>query len=181
MFCWLFRLMMSHAADGDNPLSPAAEKHIRHCADCRYFYSTCLLLSERLKSEIVSPDRNLSVRLRKRILTAMPHQQTKTISFRVKWWPAAVAACLTLIVLMGAMFFVERLDDRLATLNKIQTDIRNFQTIVGKEFPAAWPELIEGPLANEAKNLADDTEAAVRFLVACVAVDVTGPENESIN
>jgi hypothetical protein len=181
MFCWLFRLMISHAADGDNPLSPAAEKHIRHCEDCRYFYSTCLLLSERLKSEIVSPDRNLSVRLRKRVLTAMPHQQTKTISFRIKWWPAAVAACLTLIVLIGAMFFVKRLNDRLTAIRDVRTDIRNLQTIVGKEFPAAWPELIEGPLANEAKNLADDTEAAVRFLVACVTVDVTGPENESIN
>jgi hypothetical protein len=111
----------------------------------------------------------------------MPHQQTKTISFRIKWWPAAVAACLTLIVLIGAMFFVKRLNDRLTAIRDVRTDIRNLQTIVGKEFPAAWPELIEGPLANEAKNLADDTEAAVRFLVACVTVDVTGPENESIN
>jgi len=181
MFCWLFRLMISHAADGDNRLSPAAEKHIRHCEDCRCFYSTCLSLSERLKSEIVVSDRNLSVRLRKRVLTAMPHQQTKTISFRVKWWPAAAAACLTLIVLIGAMLFAKRMNDRMTAIRDVQIEIRNLQTLVGEEFPTAWPELIEGPLANEAKNLADDTEAAVRFLVACVAVDVTGPENGSIN
>ena len=181
MFCWLFRLMISHAADGDNPLSPATEKHIRHCENCRYFYNTCLSLSERLKSEMVSPDRNLSVRLRKRVLTAIPHQQTKTISFRVKWWPAAVAACLTFIVLIGAMFFVKRISDQLTAISNVRTEIKNLRTLVGEEFPTALPGLIEGPLAGEAKNLANDTEAAVRFLVACVAVDITGPENESIN
>jgi len=167
--------------DGDGVLSRAVERHIHRCANCQDFYSTCLSLSERLKSETVIPDRNLSARLRKHVLTAIPHQQTKTMKFTVRWWPAAVAACLTLIVLIGTMLIAKRFNDRLTAISNVQTEIQNLRTIVGKEFPTALPELIERPLASEAKNLADNTEAAVRFLVACVAVDVTGPKNESIN
>ena len=79
------------------------------------------------------------------------------------------------------MLIAKRINDRLTAISNMQTEIQNLRTIVSKEFPTALPELIEGPLASEAKTLADNTEAAVRFLVACVAVDVTGPENESIN
>ena len=41
--------------------------------------------------------------------------------------------------------------------------------------------LFEGPLEGEVRSLADDTESAVRFLVACVAVDVPAPAGESMN
>ena len=176
MFCWFFRLRISDAMDGDGVLSRAAEKHIRRCADCREFYDRCVSLADGLKGGAAISNDGISRRLNARILRSIPYPQVKMQKVGIRLWPAVTAACLMLIVLVGAMFLTKRLNNRLTAISDVQKEIQNIRAIVGEEFPTAWPELIEGSLVGEAKNLADDTEAAVRFLVACVAVDVTGDE-----
>ena len=47
--------------------------------------------------------------------------------------------------------------------------------------PAAWAGLVEKPLSDEIDNLAEETESAVRFLVACVAVNPTNISYELPN
>lgn len=191
MFCWLFKLMISHAADGDNPLSGTTEKHISHCANCRGFYETCLSLGEGLTREATISNEEVSKRLSNRILTAIHHRRTETYKVGMKLWPMAAAACVALIVLTGVLLMViqpekqqpNQYEQAVKVISDIVVSADNLSggRLVKENFPARWPRLIEEPLAGELNNLADDTESALRFLVACVAVDISGTEGKSMN
>ena len=39
------------------------------------------------------------------------------------------------------------------------------------DLEATWAGFVEEPLAEEIRSLADDTESAIRFVVACIYVD----------
>jgi len=191
MFCSIFRLMISHAADGDGRLSGTTEKHIRHCASCREFYKTCLSLGEGLTREAAISNEEISERLSNRILTAMHHRRTEAYKVGVKLWPTVAAACVGLIVLTGALLLLRQpekqqpnqYEQAAKVIRDIVVSADNLAggSLVKEQFPAGWPGLIQEPLANELNNLADDTESALRFLVACVAVDISGTEGKSVN
>jgi hypothetical protein len=91
------------------------------------------------------------------------------------------AACVALIVLMGVLFLAARRDDQDAGPPGRVEPVAAFRALVGENFPAGWPGLIKEPLANELNNLTNDTESALRFLVACVAVDISSTEGKSVN
>lgn len=187
MFCWFFRFMISRAADGNTNVSEATRRHIRHCADCREFYDTCLSLGEGLTREAAISNQEVSEQLSARVLKGMSCRRTEVHKVEIKLWIAAAAACVALIVLIGALFLVARRDER-DNVQPGQTQmavaiqqLRAVYEQVGQDIPITWPEVIEEPLATEFKSLVDDTESAVRFLVACVAVDISGAEGKSVN
>ena len=91
------------------------------------------------------------------------------------------AACVALIVLTGVLFLAVRRNGQDTNPSGRVEPVAALRALVGENFPAGWPKLIEEPLAGELNNLADDTESALRFLVACVAVDITDTENKSMN
>jgi len=146
MFCRFFRLVISHALDGDKQLSGLTKRHVRTCAGCDQFYKTCQWLADDLRREaaIVSHEGGCEV-LSGRILAAVTCRRRETYKVGIKLWPIITAAC------------------------------------VGLNLPKSWPRLIETPLASEFKNIMYDTESAVRFLIACVAVDIANTEVESVN
>ncbi|MBA7660495.1 hypothetical protein ES703_68497 [subsurface metagenome] len=176
MFCWFFRLMISHAADGDSRLSETTEKHIRHCASCREFYEICLSLGEGLAREAAISNEEVSERLSAHILKGMSRRRIGTYTIGLRMRPMVAAACVALIVLMGVLFLAVRRDGQDTGQPGQVEPVAALRALVGENFPAVWPGLIEEPLAGELNNLADDTESALRFLVACVAVDITDTE-----
>ncbi len=187
MVCWLFRLMISHTADKDNQPSDIIQEHMCNCADCREFYKTCQSLGERLTREALISNSRTSSRLNDHILNAIPTQRTETQKVRMKLWIAAAAACLALIVLIGASLLVIKHNGR----NNVQPnpaqmtvaiqELRSVYRQVGQDLSITWPQVIEEPLANEFENLTNDTESAVRFLVACVAVDISDAKGRPLN
>jgi len=181
MFCWLFRLMISHAADGDSRLSETTEKHIRHCASCREFYETCLSLGQGLTREAAISNEEVSERLSARVLKGTSRRRTDTYSVRLRMRPMVAAACVALIVLMGVLFLAARRDGQDTGQPGRVEPVAALRALVGENFPAGWPGLIKEPLANELNNLTNDTESALRFLVACVAVDISSAEGKSVN
>ncbi|MHC4461455.1 MAG: hypothetical protein ACYS6W_12165 [Planctomycetota bacterium] len=181
MFCSIFKLMISHAADGDNRLSETTEKHITHCASCREFYETCLSLGEGLTREAAISNEEVSERLSARVPKVMSRRRIDTYTVRLRLWPIMAAACVALIALIGILFLALRRDGQDAGPTAQVEPIAELRAMVGEDFAAGWPGLIEEPLANELNNLANDTESALRFLVACVAVDITDIDNKSMN
>lgn len=188
MFCSIFRLMISHAVDGDSQLAGTTEKHIRHCASCREFYKTCLSLAEGLTREAAISNQEVSERLSVSVLLwspyglkRMPRRRTETYSVGLRRRRTVAAACVALIVLMGILLLAVRRDDEDAGPPGQVEPIAELRALAGEDFAAGWPGLIKEPLAGELENLADDTESALRFLVACVAVDITDTKNESMN
>ena len=187
MVCWLFRLMISHTADNDNQPSGTIQEHVCHCADCREFYKTCQSLGERLTREALISNSRTSNRLNEHILNAIPSQRTETHKVRMKLWTVAAAACVALIVLIGASLLVMKWNGRNnfqpshAQMTIAIQELRSVYEQVGHELPITWPRVIEEPLANEFENLTNDTESAVRFLVACVAVDIADARGGPLN
>lgn len=187
MVCWLFRLMISHTADKDNQPSAIIQEHMCHCRDCSQFYQTCQSLGERLTREALISNSRTSSRLNDHILNAIPSQRTETHKAGMKLWTVAAAACVALIVLIGASLLVMKPNGR----KKVQSNpaqmtvaieqLRSVYRQVGQDLPITWPQVIEEPLANEFENLTNDTESAVRFLVACVAVDIAEPDGGPLN
>lgn len=187
MVCWLFRLMISHTADKDNQPSGLIREHMCNCRDCREFYNTCQSLGERLTREALISNSRTSRRLNEHILNAIPSQRTKTRKVVIKLWIAAAAACLALIIVTGASLIIMNQDGRKDVkpgspqMDVAIQQIRKVYDHVGRDLPATWPRIIEEPLASEFQNLANDTESAVRFLVACVAVDIADAKGRSLN
>ena len=187
MVCWLFRLMISHSADNDNRPSGIIREHISHCADCRDFYNTCQSLGESLTRQALISNSPTPRRLKENILNAIPSQLTKTHKVVRKLWIAAAAACIALFILTAVSLIVMKQDGRKNVppdprqMTLAIQELRSVYWKVGRDLPTSWPRVIEKPLASEFHNLANDTESAVRFLVACVAVDIADTKGRAVN
>ena len=188
MFCWFFKFMISHVQDGGGSPSGITQKHIRRCADCRQFFNTCYSLGECLTREAAVSNKRLSGRLSEHILSAIHNQGTEIRKVQMKFWIPAAAACLALIVLIGSLLLLTRRDDSRDDIQPGQLqmtvaiqELRKVYDQVGRDIPANWPRMIEKPLASEYERLANDTQSAVRFLVACVNVDIADAEGGALN
>jgi hypothetical protein len=179
--------MISHTADNENQPSEIIQEHMCNCADCREFYKTCQSLGERLTREALISNSRTSSRLNDHILNAIPSRRTETQKVGMKLWIAAAAACVALIVLTGVSLLVMKPNGRSnvqpnpAQMTVAIQELRSVYEQVGQDLPITWPQVIEEPLANEFENLANDTESAVRFLVACVAVDIADTRGRPMN
>jgi hypothetical protein len=180
-------MMISHTADKDNQPSGIMQEHMCNCADCREFFKTFQSLGERLTREASISNSRTSRRLNEHILNAIPSRRTETQKVGMKLWIAAAAACVALIVLTGASLLVIKpnapniVQPRPDQMTVAIQELRSVYRQVGQDLPITWPQVIEEPLANEFENLTNDTESAVRFLVACVAVDIADARGRPIN
>jgi len=177
MFCSYFKWKISAAMDSGGRLSRAVEKHIRRCADCREFYNGCVSLAYGLRSEAAVSDGRIPPRLNERILMAVPYRRAGTQKIAVRLWPVAVAACVALVVLLAVLFVSKRQEGRTAGEGDMPTPIQVVGDLMKGDFTGTWSRLIEKPLGGELQNLENNTESAVRFLVACVTVNVTITKN----
>ena len=181
MFCWLYRFMISNAVDADNRLSAGTRRHIEKCADCRGFRQMCLSLDEGLRREAArrGADEELPAQFGRRVLAAVPARGAATYKLPIRWArPALAAGCIALAVLIG-VFFVSFGPNESPVAERARID--GLYNLMGDGHPAAWAGLVHKPLAGEIENLAEGTESAVRFLVACVAVNPTNAGSELPN
>jgi hypothetical protein len=112
-------------------------------------------------------------------MAVISDQSAETYKLPANWRPAVAAASIALAVLVGALFLAPPQTEPPPPGPRRVTEI---PSLTRYEIPtAAWAGLVERPLAGEFKNLADNTESAVRFLVACVAVDPTRTANKLPN
>lgn len=152
MLCWLFRLMISDAADSNKPIGPWTHRHVMGCVSCRRFHQSCHLLAEGLQSEtprLTSAGRTNATHVRR------AHPQ------RPIWADLAAAACIVLVALVG-----------IALLRQRPQPAKYPFTVsaIGMNLSTAWTRMFEAPLIGEAQNLSNDTQAGIRFLVSCLDV-----------
>lgn len=179
MFCWFFRLAISHTTDADKPLSAATKRHADRCPDCREFYHLCRSLAEDLRREVAAFSRDTPAKLSERIMRNVAGTETQTSNIRILLRPIAVAACIALIALASVFVSVQR--RHIQHKNEIAKTVATFRNLVGRDLSPELAELVEKPLAGELQNIVRDTESAARFLWTCVAVDVTFTEAKSTN
>ena len=165
MFCRFFKIMISHAADVDKPLDGMTRRHIQRCRSCKRFYEICHWLGDGLRAE--AADLNCTYELLTEQITdslANPSKRSRHVPFRLKYF--AVAACIALAATASIIFMLKPPRPRI--LKELTMPISD---LLETDLSATWAVIVEEPLAGEMKNLADNTESVIHFLVACVDVD----------
>ena len=162
MPCWLYRFMISHAADSDREPGKRTKRHIARCAACRSFYEGWETVRRALQAEaeaLKQAPGHMTEQI-SRVL-AEPPRRRAPISAGVK---LAAAACLALAALIGVRAMMRTqpppppADQPVPTINLTGADLKT------------WTRLVERPLASELENLASDTESGVRFVASCLNV-----------
>jgi hypothetical protein len=144
-------------------------------------------LGESLTRQALISNSSTPRRLKENILNAIPSQFTKTHKVVRKLWIAAAAACAALIIVTAASLIVMNRDDRTnipphpQQMSLAIQELRSVYWKVGRDLQTTWPTMIEKPLASEFKSLTNDTHSAVRFLVACVDVEIADAKDRPLN
>jgi hypothetical protein len=164
MFCWFFRIKISHAADTDRRLDRMTQRHAQRCESCRRFYERCQSLGDGLRAGAMDPSLGCE-RLIERITDALAGLSKNTRHARIGRKQFAAAACIILAVAAGIKFISGPPRQRssvapmMSVGDLLQTDVE-----------ATWAGLVEKPLSGQIESLTENTESAIRFLVACVDV-----------
>jgi len=165
MFCRLFKMMISHAADVDKSLSGIVRSHTERCENCQRFYESCQLLEAGLKAE--AKDLSSSLELpTERIIDGLSGPSKLSYHAPVGLKRLAAAACIALVAAAGIMFISKPLEP-----HPPAEPAMSISDLLPTDLEATWAGFVEEPLAGEMKSLADDTESAIRFIVACINVE----------
>jgi hypothetical protein len=165
MFCRLFKMMISHAADMDKPLGGIAQTHTERCESCRRFYESCRLLEDGLRAEAMDLSSNCELPT-ERIIDGLSGSSKRSRHVPIRLKRFAAAACIALAATAGIMFISKPPEPRPPAEPPL-----SISDLLPTDLEATWAEFVEEPLAGEMVSLADDTESVIRFLVACIDVD----------
>ena len=179
MWCVLHKWKISNALDGCGQLEQRQKRHLVCCHSCRGFFNSSLFLAEGLRSQAEDAIPAIPTRLHDRIAESISGDRRPILRSKPFVRRRIVAASMAAVVMMGVVLgtvIYGGISRRANTANTVAT----LQTIFGTEgLPAtslgeSLGGALERPLSGEIRNLADQTESAVEFLVACVTVDVGG-------
>jgi hypothetical protein len=181
MLCSLFRFMISHAADAGNQPGRVTARHLQTCSSCREFYNFCRQLDANLPAGAEVLNCDVSAALHEKILHKIDKTDTETFKPHIQFWPLAAAAVLVVFILLGGIYYFKSQQPAGPQINQ---DNPNLATIPN-ELPGlvtnntitiltGTNDMLENQLKEEFQNISDDTESAVRFLFACVNVDMAG-------
>jgi len=185
MLCRLYKWRISCSIDDECALSEAVKKHLLKCPGCRAFFSTSLLLAERLpvQAELLSAE--IPARVHGEV-SRMISQEMKPEKKEAGYRRRMVAAAAVLIVWLGviAIALLREKPVRVADSDEYVEASRKLREIFAADglmqenLVESLPGLLERPVSGELRNIADETESAVRFLLACLTVQNPMPVPE---
>ncbi len=186
MSCLFHKWKISGALDNDSLLNEETKRHLLKCRPCREFFNSSVSLAEGLASQAVVSSPDIPVRLRKRIGRAISGGGTQAQVSQVRrTWAVRgrlAAACVMLVAVLGLVAVGVFHRDGISTQASTAGATAQLQRIFGTDKLTAGnltesiPGFLERPVTGELRNLADQTESAVEFLLACVTVSNPIPE-----
>lgn len=154
MLCLLSRFRISAAIDSGKDVGPWTRRHLGRCDGCRRFHRACQTLDHALRSEAADSAFVSSP-------SSRPRRTLRLIRLAI-----AAAACIGMAASISWMSRPEQPANSVSSLYVIATP--------HVELASVWTRAIEAPLVLEARNLSDDAQSSVRFLVTCLAVQPAG-------
>ncbi len=178
MFCWLYRVWISHVLDGERVLPGSLKEHIRTCDSCRRFYQTSLMMADRLKQEAPGGMFNrLFVDLTGQALPLSQGRQRRSLR------PWRAAAAVFVVVLAGGVIYwgVSTTLPQPAPKNELQSFTETLyehgfaaDTFTGRT-DGSLQTLAAGPFQQEMSRITEDANRALDFLV--VSLVQSDPQN----
>ena len=178
MFCRFHKFMISNALDGGKPLGRLTRRHLQRCHACNRFLDLCRTMDQRLRVERVEFHNAVQPVLSRRVLDASPIQAgpSKRFTKTMRPWLAA-AACIAILAVPAILLVMRSAppapDQRYQQAAELAASLYDSGTLFAARIandPLLLPSAVEAPVRNEIRNVAADTESAVRFVVASVPV-----------
>lgn len=167
MWCFIHRFIISLAADENRRPSSLTLRHIERCDSCRRFFEHCLLMAAESKCGTDELSTERSGEYARRVIASIP-ERPRMNELHVRLRPLAAAACIGLLLVGVAVFYAVR-PDRPAQRSSQPPVV---QQIPAGDILAVLNRPLADPLSGELKQITDEADSAVKFLVACVNVDI---------
>jgi predicted anti-sigma-YlaC factor YlaD len=179
MWCVLHKWKISNALDGYGQLEQRQKRHLVCCHSCREFFNSSLFLAEGLRSQAEDAIPEIPARLHDRIAESISGDRRPILRSKPFVRRQIVAAGMAAVVMLGVVLgtvIYGGMSRRANTVNTVTTlrSIFGSEGLTAISLPESLGGALERPLSGEIRNLANQTESAVEFLVACVKVDVGG-------
>jgi len=126
-------------------------------------------MGQALRQEAAELKDSLQMPAGERVLGAISRQPTKARRIRIGYYPLAAAACSMIAALLTWAVFSSLPKEPPGTDERPDFSIVN--AFLRNDLPPTWASRVEKPLADEVESLSEGTKSAVRFLVACVAIN----------
>lgn len=175
MFCWFFRLMISHLNDVNRPVRGATKRHLSKCDDCRQFHDLCHLLGKALSDKAKVLGQFCPSSLNEQILQNIAKSDMNSTGRRIRFHPMAVAAGIVFFLLIG--IFLPLSGRKTENNDKFNDAVAEFAGFVNISRGRELTGLVEKPFETELQYIISDTKSAANFLFTCVAVDLGDTEN----
>ena len=185
MWCVLHKWKISNALDSHGQLAQRQKRHLVCCHSCREFFNSSLFLAEGLTSQAQVAFPEIPAKLHDRISESISGDRQPIIRnrpfVRRRIVAASVAAVVMLGVVLGTIIYsgISRRTNTAETVATLRS-IFGTEGLAQTSLPESLGGVLERLLSGEIRNLADQTESAVEFLVACVTVDIGGEMGEII-
>jgi hypothetical protein len=185
MFCFVYRLLISHAEDQDRPVGPSVQNHCSGCPACRHYFNETRALARGLRQPEVIDDSARATEFNQRILSTLDRRHNdpapSLVAPRIFRTPAVAAATVGLLIAVGSLLYIShRHNDSIApeTLSRMQQDIQAFILPGGSPLPGAmawqqpddWSQWVETPMSRELDHIIGDATAAADALLTCLSL-----------
>ena len=169
MFCWFFKLTISHSFDVDKPVGGIIKNHIDKCEECRHFSKVCGSLKKTLPEEAKIMGQKYPPAPMEKIMQNISESPVNSFTVMNKCRPIAIAAMIAFVFSLGIMFYQsKRHNEKNENFDKAVNEIAG---MVSFDREGYLSELIEEPLDTELKNIIADAESAAYFVFSCVGVN----------
>jgi hypothetical protein len=170
MFCWFYRLNISHSFDAEKPVIGITRKHLENCESCRHFYNAIHFMESALPAEAKLLTKDFSSESNAQILQNITELKMKPAPFRINLRPVAVAAGIVYIFLISTFFLPSNPTvDEQDRFNETLTGLTN---IVNYDKGIAFAGIIQGPIHTELENIIGDVKSVARFLFTCININI---------
>lgn len=170
MFCWFYRLNISHSFDVEKPVMSVTRKHLEKCESCKRFYNVTHFMESALPAEARLLTKDFSSEANAQIMQNITEYKTTPVPFKLKLRPIAVAAGIVYVFLISTFFLPS--NPTVEEKDRFNETITGLSNIVNNDKGIAFAGIIQGPIQTELENIVGDVKSIAQFLFTCININI---------
>ena len=170
MFCWFYRLSISHSYDVEKPVTGITKKHLKKCENCRHFYNVTNYLENNLPIEAKLIRNKFSLETDEQIIQNIGEVEQNPVHVKMNFKPIAAAAGIIFISLVSLLFLPSKQESQ--DRDQFNKTIADFSDIMNFDRGVAFTGIIEEPIQAELNNIVGDVKSVAKFLLTCVDINI---------